>query len=63
MSKSYDESTLSVRLRKAGLQLEQRGEFWRVLNGPQVLLDRGYSGEPLTLQEVAMFVERQVPQL
>lgn len=63
MPKAIDESTLSARLRKAGLRLEQRGDFFLIRSGPQVLLDRGHSGEPLTLQEVATFVERQVPQL
>jgi hypothetical protein len=49
------ECGLSLRLRRAGLRLEQRGCGYRLVCGSQVLLDRGPRGCELSLDQVADF--------
>ena len=49
---------IRLRLRKAGMRLERRGDHYRLMAGAQVLLDKGACGHGLTLSEIARFTRR-----
>jgi hypothetical protein len=57
-STDISELSLRLRLRKAGMRLERRGRYYRLMAGAQVLLDKGPCGHGLTLKEVARFTHR-----
>ena len=48
------ERSLRLRLRKAGMRLEQCGSGYRIMSDNQVLLQRGADGCGLSLVEIMM---------
>jgi hypothetical protein len=58
MTKAIDETTLSLRLHKAGMRLDRNGEGFRVLCRNQVVMSRSMDGGPLSLSDVDQLTAR-----
>jgi hypothetical protein len=52
MTKATDETTLALRLRKAGMRLERHGDHFQIATGNQIVIARGLDGKPLSLEQI-----------